>query len=499
MLQNDFWGTPLSHNGSHKSYRPLVTATFKLNHLISGFQPFGFHLVNVILHSLVTFLFVALADATLPTRAGVTVAGVVFAAHPVHVEAVAGIVGRADLLAAVFFLLSILSYLRHSSLRDQQATSPGNRDDRSAAIVADQHHVDDNGNLLYSKKNYQAAPGAKQLKVNSSSNGDKSCFDTDENFYLGLSIVFAGCAMFSKEQGITALGVCFITDLVRGLKKSNLKLGLKSSKVKSLVSLAAATVALLIVRAKLMGYASPVFAKADNPASAADSFVTRTLTFLYLPVFNFQLLLCPSKLSFDWSMTAIELIENFTDRRNLETLAFFSFLSIVGFKISRRIFWNRKFLSEKVFGGHFGAIVTSFSIMVLSFLPASNLFFSVGFVVAERVLYIPSIGFSLLVGLAVARASEVLRRRRQMSLHRASNVLTIVLVISLGLRTLRRNLDWKNEENLYRAGIEINPPKGQPNYLSPLKGFHRKGRKEPFSLLESENRRSHFSSKFSYQ
>lgn len=35
--------------------------------------------------------------------------------------------------------------------------------------------------------------------------------------------------------------------------------------------------------------------------------------------------------------------------------------------------------------------------MVIPFLPASNLFFTVGFVVAERVLYIPSIGFCLLI------------------------------------------------------------------------------------------------------
>jgi hypothetical protein len=37
-----------------------------------------------------------------------------------------------------------------------------------------------------------------------------------------------------------------------------------------------------------MGYSSPVFAKADNPAAASGSILTRTLTFLYLPVFNFQ-------------------------------------------------------------------------------------------------------------------------------------------------------------------------------------------------------------------
>jgi len=31
LLTNDFWGTPLSHTGSHKSYRPLCSLTFKLN------------------------------------------------------------------------------------------------------------------------------------------------------------------------------------------------------------------------------------------------------------------------------------------------------------------------------------------------------------------------------------------------------------------------------------------------------------------------------------
>jgi hypothetical protein len=36
VFLNDFWGTPLSHTGSHKSYRPLTTLTFRLNNILSS-------------------------------------------------------------------------------------------------------------------------------------------------------------------------------------------------------------------------------------------------------------------------------------------------------------------------------------------------------------------------------------------------------------------------------------------------------------------------------
>ena len=63
MLTNDFWGTPLSHSGSHKSYRPLCSLTFKLNTIWSGLNPYGFHLVNILLHCIATYLFTQLAKS----------------------------------------------------------------------------------------------------------------------------------------------------------------------------------------------------------------------------------------------------------------------------------------------------------------------------------------------------------------------------------------------------------------------------------------------------
>lgn len=120
LLKNDFWGTPLQENGSHGSYRPLCVMSFRLNHLLGGFQPWGYHLVNVLLHCLATGLVVRVARKIFPSSCvpvGPAIAGLMFATHPVHTEAVAGIVGRADLAACNFYLLSFLAYVAHIKYR----------------------------------------------------------------------------------------------------------------------------------------------------------------------------------------------------------------------------------------------------------------------------------------------------------------------------------------------------------------------------------------------
>jgi len=61
LLENDFWGTPLTERGSHGSYRPLCVATFRLNHFLGGLEPWGYHLVNVALHAACTILVVKVA------------------------------------------------------------------------------------------------------------------------------------------------------------------------------------------------------------------------------------------------------------------------------------------------------------------------------------------------------------------------------------------------------------------------------------------------------
>ena len=88
ILWNDFWGKPLQLNSSHKSYRPLSVATFRLNYVWHGHSPMGYHVVNVVLHAVVCYLYVQLCALIFNSVWPALLAGLLFAAHPIHTEAV---------------------------------------------------------------------------------------------------------------------------------------------------------------------------------------------------------------------------------------------------------------------------------------------------------------------------------------------------------------------------------------------------------------------------
>ena len=212
----------------------MTNLSFRLNFLISGPGPLGFHLTNVLLHGLVSLLLMRLATS-LPglTNSASLVTGLAWAVMPVHTEAVTGVVGRADILASLLSLLTIL------------------------------HHRGRGWSLI--------------------------------------TPLLAALAMLAKEQGVTVLAVCFILDIcdnqrtLEARRRSMLRLGLSA-------------IILLSLRAALLGGSMPSFSRADNPASHAGCPLTRALTFLHLPAVNLQLLLLPSTLSYDWSMSSIPLI-----------------------------------------------------------------------------------------------------------------------------------------------------------------------------------------------
>src|SRR6058998_2957296 len=112
------WTTHLGH------YIPLTWMTLGLDYLLWGMNPVGYHLTNLLLHAAnaVVFFFVVRRILTLalpsPSERGHALAlsagfaSLVFAIHPLRVESVAWATERRDVLSGLFYLLTILMYLR---------------------------------------------------------------------------------------------------------------------------------------------------------------------------------------------------------------------------------------------------------------------------------------------------------------------------------------------------------------------------------------------------
>ncbi len=105
----EIWLTPRNiENEAH--YWPILYTTFWLEHKLWGLDPLGYHIVSLLLHLGVTLLLWRLMR-----RLGVPGAwfvAAVFAVHPTHVESATWVIGRKDLLASLFYLGCVLTWLR---------------------------------------------------------------------------------------------------------------------------------------------------------------------------------------------------------------------------------------------------------------------------------------------------------------------------------------------------------------------------------------------------
>ncbi|CAH1111653.1 unnamed protein product [Psylliodes chrysocephalus] len=391
IFVNDFWGTPMSDENSHKSYRPLTTLSFRWNYQLFGLKPVWFHLTNVFLHAVASVLFTMLCvDVARLKPPFSAVAGLLFAVHPIHTEAVTGIVGRADVLACVFFLMSILLY--HSN------------------------------------------PSGKS--------------------YLKSSIFLAGFSMLAKETGITAFLLNLTLDLYftwpymrrpKHFLKWNKETCLfvnRTAKVLTSFGI------LLSLRLAILQGSLPKFSQQDNPTAFHPSIFVRFSTYSYLVAFNFWLLLCPWTLSHDWQMGSIPLVTSLYDPRNLLTVFLFGIVVLLVFK-----------LVTDIENQTYTPIVVGLLQLTVPFLPATNFLVTVGFVVAERVLYIPSMGYILLVvyGLQILWYKYTKRRQTLASL-------LLLFLVTQGLRTVMRNRDWRCRESLLRSGLRTLPHNAKLHY-----------------------------------
>lgn len=438
LFVHDFWGSKLDSKTSHKSYRPLTVLTFRWNYFLSGGPyPMSFHIVNIILHGLVSVLMLAVFSLVLAgshnDREGRPLFGapkaslacaILFAIHPIHTESVAGIVGRADLLCALLFILSFLCYVR-SCCQD---------------TVSRTHAT------LHRPETFSLA-------------------------WFCLSVVFCGLSVLCKEQGITVIGICSAYDIIvicqvdvlrlLRLKKSTENQNQEASPsvtkqntsgdwFKSLcvrhLFLAITGAAILVTRWRVMGSAPPVFQVFDNPHSFVNGTLLRTLNYNYLYALNCWILVNPWWLCFDWSMGSVPTIDSVSDPRVLAVivlwvvLAFCLYSACVG-----------------PIGQQQRQLTMALALLIVPFLPASNLFFRVGFVIAERVLYLSTAGFCILVVMGICKLQQKFSSMN-------TRYCLFFLVAVFMIRSIQRSNEWKTEMALFTAGAKTCPLNAKVHY-----------------------------------
>jgi hypothetical protein len=122
LFVTDLWsgvGTPHSAGGiaedqdnRHRRYRPLLMASYAVNQALGGSRPFGYHLINVLLHAAASVLVYLVALELSWSPAGAIVAGILFVIHPLHTEAVAWAAGRPEMMMSLGLVGALWYHLR---------------------------------------------------------------------------------------------------------------------------------------------------------------------------------------------------------------------------------------------------------------------------------------------------------------------------------------------------------------------------------------------------
>ncbi|CAG9768829.1 unnamed protein product [Ceutorhynchus assimilis] len=398
VFLNDFWGTAIGLNVSHKSYRPLTVLSYRLNMFFSNsrLDAFQFHTANVVLHGILSIMILPFFECLLkrkkhrkslaPLDDPAFTGALLFATHPVHSEAVAALVGRADILAALLFVLLIILY-----------------------------------------KSF-----------------------TGYFMWFLVVLIFTGAAVLCKETAITVLGVCLVYEIYLRKKPSKAWSEVFTQKLLiRVVLMGIIGTIIMFLRLRVMNFEGPTFSPTDNPAAFAERLFIRIFSYSYIYLMNAVLLIWPQWLCFDWSMGCIPLIQSFSDIRILPVICFWVFIAAAIIRI----------LSDCVKREKIDVSVMGASLILIPFLPSSNLLLKVGFVVAERTLLLPSAGCCLLVALGL----EKLKNRYE-HLKLAFTTVYILLITTFIVRSIYRNCDWISEERLYKSALNVCPLNAKVHY-----------------------------------
>jgi len=118
----DFLGIHNDIGSGETTYRPIVTLTYFIDYHFWKLNAFGYHLLNLLLHVFNSILVYFLAASIAKEKKIALLASLLFALHPVNSEAVNVISFREDLLVFLFFMSSLLFYIRLDNYTNPKKT-----------------------------------------------------------------------------------------------------------------------------------------------------------------------------------------------------------------------------------------------------------------------------------------------------------------------------------------------------------------------------------------
>ena len=244
--------------------------------------------------------------------------------------------------------------------------------------------------------------------------------------------------MFSKEGTVVVVAVIAIYDLTFGRAAS------WKARMPSYLAAVIPCLAFLYVRAQVLGgMAATAFPFGDNPLMGA-SFWTARMTAVKVIGRYLALLVWPAGLSFDYSFNENPLFGwDVTSWEDVK--AILSLLVCLGGAAAALIGWRRR---KPVF------FAIAFFFAALS--PTSNLVMRIGSIMAERFLYLPSVGFAVLVVYGVHVLSRRLAERGREFRNAVPAALGVIL-IAFAARTYARNADWVDQGRFWRSAVEAAP------------------------------------------
>lgn len=349
-------------------WRPLVIFSFAVDWSVTGGSTRWMHAVNVLWHALATALVVALLWAYLPGAASLA-AGLVFAVHPVHVEAVANLVGRAELLTATFTMAAVLLA---RTVRERRAA------------------------------------GQPTWRVEL------------------LLLAATALGLLSKEHAAVTLALILVDDLALRTDAAPRA----RVPVRLYAAVGALTVAWFVARRLVEGGTSfeqvaPAFINAGD--------LTRISTMLPVVFVLVRLLVWPFDLLAEYQPRVIE--------RHLALTpdGVAGALLLVAVAVLACAAWRRH-----------RALAAGIMMIAIAWGPTSNLLFPTGVVIAERTLYLASVGYALVL----AAAFTALARLTSL---RIAGTAAALVVLAFAARSWLRVPDWKDNRSLVLSSILAHP------------------------------------------